>query len=98
MNLYHLTQNKVDGYDTYSDCVVAAKDATHAIFIHPNPSVNWDGAEWKYQIHYVTGELGPIMTHSDDDWPEPNHVTATLVGTAVDGAKAGVICSSFHAG
>lgn len=32
-------------------------------------------------------------------WPkEPEHVKATLIGTAVKGSAPGIVCSSFNAG
>ncbi len=37
MNLYLLTQDENDGYDTYDSCVVAAKTERSAQRIHPSP-------------------------------------------------------------
>lgn len=93
MNLYHLTQNKVDDYDTYSDAVVAAQDECRAKLIHPSSFVSWDEAEWKYKA----GPLISPRSHGTSEWPEPEHVEARLIGVAVEGTVEGVICASFHA-
>ena len=36
MNLYLISQDEVDGYDTYSDAVVAANTVEEAATLHPN--------------------------------------------------------------
>ena len=36
MNLYHISQDAVSGYDTYSDAVVAAESEQDAKNIHPD--------------------------------------------------------------
>lgn len=36
--------------------------------------------------------------NSWSSWVEPKDVTVVLIGTALPDAKAGCICSSFHAG
>jgi hypothetical protein len=79
MNLYLLTQDKLDGYDTYDSAVVCAKSETAARTIHPS---GYEGDNvWKW-----------------DSWPTPEDVVVKLIGTAVRGSEAGVICASFNAG
>ena len=98
MNLYHLTQDEVDDYDTYSDCVVAAESAEEAVHTHPNaPSVRWDGTQWVRQIEYTDGRLpSPPYANGNDEWPTPDKVKAVLIGKAADDVRAGVVCVSFH--
>jgi hypothetical protein len=33
-----------------------------------------------------------------DEWPLPEHVTATKIGIAVGREAGEIVCSSFHAG
>lgn len=43
MKLYHLSQNEVRGYDTFSDMVVCAESEEEARNIHPS---NWGEDPW----------------------------------------------------
>jgi hypothetical protein len=100
MNLYHLTQNEVDDYDTYSDAVVAAESAEQATHIHPCPRVQWAVDRWM-ELPYgpFNGEkIGTPQPHGNDDWPLPSKVVVRLIGKAEEDVKAGVICASYHAG
>jgi hypothetical protein len=83
MKLWLLTQSKCEGYDTYSDAVVAAETEDAARRTHPSEYYRddkpWDG-KWS------------------GDWCAVADVRAELIGEAVAGTKAGVVCASFHAG
>jgi hypothetical protein len=82
MNLYLISQNKNNDYDTYDSAVVAAPNEQAARETHPS------GEVWPDEDRY-----------SGNYWVRtPNEVTATLIGKAVKGTKAGVICASFNAG
>ena len=87
MKLYHISQDEVYGYDTFSDAVVAAPDEETAKTIHPisnEINIPWP----KDSCHYP-----PY------DWTnDPAKVTAKYIGEAAPGIDQGVICSSFHAG
>lgn len=78
MNLFLITQNENQNYDTYDAAVVAAEDATQARWTHPNGQA-WDGGKGY-------------------SWASVEHVMAELVGEALPGTTAGVICASFCAG
>lgn len=82
MKLYYLSQDKVSGYDTYSDCVVCAENEKDAISI--DPSTN---------NICPTEDLRDYAT-----WCLQKDVKAEYIGEAVEELKRGVICSSFHAG
>jgi hypothetical protein len=83
-NLYHISQSKNGGYDTYSDAVVAAWTEDEARNIRPDGSLISDPPGYEGRISY--------------DWTDDiRDVTAELIGLAVPGIK-GVICASFHAG
>lgn len=91
LNLYYVSQHTVTGYDTYSDCVVAAADEEAAKRIHP--STSRFGKEW--------WKGGKDFDEFDyyGAWPTNlEQIDAELIGTAVPAQQAGVICSSFHAG
>ncbi len=83
MNLYLLTQEENSGYDSYDSMVVAAETEDRARLIHPD---TWSDNPWG-------------RTQFLFDWAlSPDQVSVTLIGTAVEGTKAGVILSSFNAG
>lgn len=92
MNLYLLTQDENNGYDTYDSCVVAADSPKDAVLINPNgdlyksdPGSTYDG--------WAKG------THLDyDTWcSSPEQVKVKFVGVAAEGVT-GVVCASFNAG
>ena len=102
MNLYHVTQRHVYGYDTYSDMVVAAPDELTARQTHP--SAAWETrvtSDGDFEMHrdYVRPGQTEWFRASNHSWPNNiRHVTAQLIGQAAPDVKAGVICASFHAG
>ncbi len=61
MNIYHLTQDDRKDYDTYSDCVVVAKDAPAASKIHPGgyelEHGRWSSGAWAATPDRVTVTL-----------------------------------------
>lgn len=97
MKLYLLEQDVNDGYDTYDSCVVAAKDETAARNTYPSQFVTHikDG-RWM-----GTYSKGGEYEFSACDWVEYSNIDAikvTLIGNAIRGTKAGVICASYNAG
>lgn len=78
----YLISAHTEGWDVYDSAVVAAPDEESARKTHPN------------------GRNGP------QDWggfgstwaARWEHVSAKLIGKAVKGTPAGVICASFNAG
>lgn len=82
MNIYHLTQNEENGYDTYSDCVVVAKTNKAARNIHPSG----DKSHWKDNKWF------------QDWASNPKNVSAQFIGKAKKGLEGTVICASYHAG
>lgn len=98
LNLYHISQTTVSGYDTYSDAVVAAASEQDAKRIHPCTTW-WDDINNPHQHKHI-----PLIeddnTWYPNDWiNDPNLVTATLIGTADPSiTEEKVICASYHAG
>jgi hypothetical protein len=82
MNLYLLTQDTNNGYDTYDSCIVAAESLEDAVMISPS-STSWEDAatsRWSTWARY------------------PKEVAATEIGKANNDVERGVILSSFNAG
>lgn len=82
MKLYHLSQNKVRGYDTFSDMVVCAESEDEARLIHP---AEWRENPWEKELYGVWCE-------------SPDQVEVKYLGEAAEDLEKGVICASFHAG
>ena len=82
MNLYLISQDVVDDYDTYSDAVVAAENEDEARTTHPDSSKRLP----RKNEHYLTWANDPAEVH------------VKLLGKAVAGTEAGVGCASFHSG
>ncbi len=83
MNLYRISQEANDGYDSYDSAIVAAESEDEARLISPCG----DHHEWNSDNHYC------------GSWVRnPSEVTVELIGTAIDGTKQGVILGSFNAG
>ena len=85
MNLYYISQTENEEYDTFSDAVVAAETAIEAANTHPSGNPE----NWKRE---TDGSFSGTWVKTADS------VSVKLIGTAVQGTPAGVICSSFHAG
>lgn len=94
MNIYLLTQNANDDYDTYDSCVVVAKTAKKAKEIYPS-------SQFDTPDLFQNKDTDPFNRWKDSStWANnPNQVTATLVGKALDSQKENtIICASFNAG
>ncbi len=90
MRLWHISQDVVNDYDTYSDAVVAAETEEGARLIHPYAEsfpdmLSWDG-------------VAAHAKYGNTTWSDAKNVQVRLIGEAEPGTKPGVICASFHAG
>ncbi len=79
MNLYLIWQDINEDINTYDSAVVCAEDEEDAKMIHPNCNVK----DWD-------GEANPW-----DEWCKAKYVEAKFIGTAAEGIKHGVVCTSF---
>lgn len=95
MKLYLISQSVENGYDTYSDAVVAAENEQAAKETHPSGStLVVMGDMWMYAC-----DNGSLRRSNSRDWAaRPSQVSAEYLGEAAEGVKAGVVCASFHAG
>jgi acetone carboxylase gamma subunit len=83
MNLYLLTQNANEKYDTYDSCIVVADSEDEARYIHP--SAYCKDANW-YEFKNYTS------------WTHPINVGVEFIGVAVPELRKGVVLASFNAG
>jgi len=89
MFVFLLTQDNVNGYDTFDSAVVVAKSPAEARVIHPSGDMlNSDGV-WDRE-----GLKKEYWT-----WPLPLNVHVQFIGTAkLSYTEPTVICSSYNAG
>jgi hypothetical protein len=91
LNLYLLTQEDNNGYDTYDSCVVAAASPEDAVLIDPGGDV-WSAKTSQWKSDLWSHGLGSRT------WAKsPASVKTKLVGVAAEGVT-GVVCASFNAG
>lgn len=77
-------------YDTYDAAIVAAESEDEAKLIHPRSYIWVDDVGWTYSTS------GKVISFC---WSNtPDQVTVTLIGTAADEVKKGVVIASFNAG
>ena len=82
MNIYLLSQDINNDYDTYDSMVVSAKDEDEARKIHPDGRSGWKG--WRGKLF--------------SSWVEtPSQVEVKYLGKA-EGGKKGIILSSSNPG
>ena len=86
-NLYLISQTVRNGYDTYSDAVVAAWSEEEASNIHPDGHIYGSARD-----HDWMGWDDGVTWAAD-----PKDVKAVFIGVAEPDIK-GVVCASFHAG
>ncbi len=106
MNLYKLSQNINNGYDTYDSCIVAAETEEEAREIHPSSFVtHYRGGAWygTYSQTCSTPEKRGVEYSFgyNASWVKPseiNKIIVELIGKASKGTKKGLILSSFNAG
>ncbi len=98
MNLYLISQDRNNGYDTYDSAVVAADTEEEAIRTHPQLllfTTRWNEEKSRWENLNNNGDYYEV---GFDSWTWPKYVKVELIGMAVEGTKAGVIIASFHAG
>ena len=97
MNIYLLTQNTKRGYDMFDSFVAAAPNPEEARRMHPRGDRHWIGSMDGGPGRWVWVD-SPFGSPSALGWVDPNNVTVTHIGIALEGTPPGVICASFNAG
>ena len=85
MNIYKIERRDKADWDEYGSAVVFAESEEKARLIHPSLSKNNLEEWWNEREEF-------------QNWCEPEEVIVTLLGTAKEGSKEGVIVSSYNAG
>jgi hypothetical protein len=100
LNLYLISQNVNNDYDTFDSAVVAARDADDAKSIHPISS--WLGMGHMPTVTQTAKEAKEEKEkhgyNNDDTWTTREHVKVKLIGICSPDVKRGVICASYNAG
>lgn len=86
MNLYRISQDVNNVYNTYDSAVVAACTEEEARGIHP------DGRTKRLEVGIHIHEWEWLS-----DWTLPVDVQVRFLGIAAEGIEKGVICASFNA-
>lgn len=96
MNIYLIAQKENQGYDTFSDAVVAADCEDQARDMHPRMRWVNEGPTPHYEpVRIRWDDVNPCY----NDWAtKRENVTVTLLGKAAPAVEFGVLCASFHAG
>lgn len=92
MNIYHVSQNHNNEYDTYSDFVVIAPDKKTAKRTYPDQSLKRVWVENK-GWHHDNGVKFDAYAWVND----LKYIKVRLIGKA-NSEKLEVVCSSFNAG
>ena len=82
MKLWILTQDEVDGYDTFDSCVVCANNEYDARQIHP--------CEKYFDRNFSWGTRGWATS--------PENVKARCIGKAIGVSAGDVVLTSYNAG
>ena len=90
MNIYLVSQDVNDDYDTYDSFVVVASDEEEARNIHPQITRGF---------YDTPKEIRELWTRKYGSWARsPDQVAVKLIGTT-DSEKSGtIICTSYNAG
>ena len=84
MELFLISQSENNDYDTYDSAVVCAPGETVARNMNPRDGEPMTDKDWDYAY---------------SSWcSSPDKVKVEHIGKALEGAKQGVVCSSFNAG
>jgi hypothetical protein len=98
MNIYKISQEINNDYDTYDSMIVAANTVKEASEIHP-------GNTSEEKIFLISKQFmfksytGKYFKYPYSDWVDnPNQVNVEYIGKAKKGTKQGIILASFNAG
>jgi hypothetical protein len=93
MNLYLVSQDINNDYDTYDAFIAASESEFDASRVSPDDYYIWSDEHNSWMFTYSSSELKPCKNES---WVLPSQVKVRLIGTT--DLPAGVVLSSFNAG
>ena len=103
LNLYLVSQDKNEYYDTYGSFIVAAPDAKTARHTYPNDTRVWSKKEdtWCTAVYSYNEKnnkyVEELVPDTFDNWGLPKDVTVKKIGTT-NIKKPKVIIASYRAG
>lgn len=92
MNIYVISQNSNQGFDTFDSAVVVAESEGAARLIHPRGDRVWQPGREVWADGFIAD------TPRGSKWCHPDEVNVAQVGTALEGQRPGVVCASYNAG
>ena len=93
MNIYLVSQNKNNGYDTYDSFVCYVETEYEARVMSPSEHYMWKNDTWNFV--YLDGSYKSSVNRA---WCHPNFVEVKLIGNTNEEVDSGVILASFNAG
>lgn len=99
MNLYLISQDGNDNYDTYDNAVVAARDETQALDTCPGFD-NGPVTDKENERRWADEGAKKLRGRDGYVWvPRGSpHITCEYLGKAKPGTVRSIICASFNAG
>ena len=99
MNIYKLTQTAITWPSNHYDSVVViAENDIDAAKIHPNPESQKQYEDlihiWGLDYDHTNDDVSDFDCITSSMWPAPAKVTISLIGTAPNDAKKGVVLAS----
>ena len=98
LNIYKVSQNIVQGYDTYDSFICVAESYEKASLLHPSIVVEGYGNKTWIRRHSRTGEEIKICGHGWIGFDQRHLLIIEKIGTANDDQKEGIVLASFNAG
>jgi hypothetical protein len=93
MNIYLVSQDENNGYDTYDSFVCYAESEEDARVMSPSPHYIWKNSSWNFL--YSDGSYEQCNSSA---WCHPNLVEVELIGITSEDVESGVVLASFNAG
>ena len=94
MNLYLIEQSENNGYDTFDSAVVCCESHEEAQRIVPGQGYTKEHSKELDDKYWTEAK-----TSTYPEWAtRPELVSVTLIGTAEESVKLGVVCASYNAG
>ena len=96
LNLYLISQDVNNNYDTFDSAVVAAASEYAARLTYPSKwredNISWNGSKW---FRYL--DDGRVLDYSASTWTSPDNVSVQFLAAGYEG-PAGTVLASFNAG
>lgn len=99
MNIYKISQDINNGYDSYDSAIVCAENEDDARTIHPSEYVTHNKNGLWYGTYTNGGEYE--TENGRNSWVKFNEldkIKVEYIGVACENIKRGIILSSFNAG